>query len=103
MGNWVTSYTEHPVLAKYSEENLQKIVEDSKIPEDIYGLPCHNQRVERAIKLVSEISTKAAKKEDREGIIQTIIASRTEMPAFEVKKQYKMKIQFKKGRTPSHE
>ena len=67
---WVTSYTEPPVLAKYSEENLRKIVEDGKIPEDIYGLPCHNQRVERAIKLVSEISTKAAKKEDREGIIQ---------------------------------
>ena len=41
---------------------------------------CHNQRVERAIKLVSQTSMNAAKKEDREGIIQTVISSRLDLP-----------------------
>ena len=97
---WITSYTEPPVLSKLSEEDLRQIVSDGRVPDDIHALPCHNQRVERAIKLVSETSQKAAKKEDREGIIQTVITSRAELPKFETKKQFKMKLKFKKRRTP---
>ena len=61
----VTSYTEPPVLAALSEDDLQTIVNDGRVPDEIYGLPCHNQRVERAMKLVTETSLKAAKKVNR--------------------------------------
>ena len=92
----VTSYTEPPALAALSEDDLQTIVNEGRVPaRSTYGLPCHNQRVERAIKLVTEISLKAAKKVDHEGIIQTVIASRKELPEFEKKKQFKMKLKFK--------
>ena len=89
------AYTEPPVLSGYSEEDLKWIVTEGKIPGEIYRLPSHNQRVERAIKLVSEASNKAANKLQREGIIQTVIASRKELPKSETKKQFQMKIKFK--------
>ena len=89
------AYTEPPVLAGFSEDNLKWIVTEGKVPGEIYRLPSHNQRVERAIKLVSETSNKAASKEQREGIIQTVIASRKELPKSETKKQFQMKIKFK--------
>ena len=92
----VTSYTESTILAAWSEDDLQTIVNEGRVPaRSTYGLPCHNQRVERAIKLVTEISLKAAKKVDHEGIIQTAMASRRELPEFEKKKQFKMKLKFK--------
>ena len=50
-------------------------------------MPCHNQNVERAIKLVSEYSKKA----DREGFIQSVIASRSELPKFDTKKEFTVK------------
>ena len=59
----VTSYTESTILAALSEDDLQTIVNEGRVPtRSTYGLPCHNQRVERAIKLVTETSLKAAKK-----------------------------------------
>ena len=54
------------------------------MPDDVYGLPCHNQKVERAIKLVSEYSKKASKKADR-GSIKT---SRSELPKFDTKNEF---------------
>ena len=62
------------------------------VSDAIYGLPSHNQRVKRAIKLVSQTSGKAKKKEDREGIIHAVIASyRSELPKFETKREFKIK------------
>ena len=88
---FVTSYTEPPVLSDLSEENLKEIAEKGEISDNLYYLPCHNQKVERAIKLVSQSSQKAREKIDREGIIQTVIASRAALPSFETKKDFKVK------------
>ena len=79
------AYTEPPDLSGYSEDDLKWIVTESEVPGEIYTLPGHNQRVERFIKLVSEASNKAANKLQREGFIETVIASRKELPKSETK------------------
>ena len=90
---YCTSYTELPVLSDLSEDELLCIAEDGKIKDIIRGLPCPNQRVERTIRLVSQTSQKSAKKVDREGIIQTVISSRADLPKFESKFQFKVKLE----------
>ena len=72
---YLVSYTEPPVLSDLSEEALLRVVEEGKVPGQIHDLPCHNQRVEWAIKLVSRTSMKAAKKEDRENGDKTEISN----------------------------
>ena len=91
---YIVSYTEPPVLSDLSEADLLRVVEEGKVPRVIYDLPCHNQRVERAIKLVSQMATKVARKEDRDGMIHAVISSRAELPTFETKKDFKMKWKF---------
>ena len=85
---FITSYSEPPVISDISEDGLRQKANEGKVPEAIYGLPNHNQDVERAIKLVSHVSHKASRKEDREVII---LASRSELPNFETEKQFKVK------------
>ena len=86
-----TSYWEPLLLSDYSVNDLQQIVEVGKMSEDINKLLCHNQNLERAIKLVSEASKRRCLKTDREGIVRTVIASRSNMPMFESKKDYKFR------------
>ena len=97
--SFFTSYTEPPVLCDFTKEDLQHVVEAGKLTDKITGLPCHNQRVERAIKLVSQTSQKSTKKKEREGIIQTVISSRKELPKFETKKQFSVKWSFQSAST----
>ena len=73
-----TRYTEPPILSRCSEEELRQIASEIEAPLEISRLPCHNQGVERTIKLVSESSTK----EDREGIVHSVLASRSDLPKF---------------------
>ena len=97
--SFFTSYTEPPVLCDFTKEDLQHVVEAGKLTDKITGLPCHNQRVERAIKLVSQTSQKSTKKKEREGIIQTVISSRKKLPKFETKKQFSVKWSFQSAST----
>ena len=90
---YCTSYTELPALSNLSKDDLLCIAEDGKIKDIIRGLPCHNQRVERTVMLVSQTSQKAAKKVDREGIILTVISSKADLPKFESKFQFKVKLE----------
>ena len=92
---FITSYSEPPLISDFHEETLKLIAETGKVPHEIYELPCHNQRVERAIKLVTETSQKCARKDEREGIIHTILASRREQPKCNSKKDFQMKIQLR--------
>ena len=98
MISWVTPYTDPPILSGYSLETINLMSEESKVPEEVFGLPCHNQKVERVIKLVSETATKAISQRDREGIVHTVLASREELPKFENKGHFKIKWQFGAGR-----
>ena len=63
--NFITCYTEPPLLSDFSENNLHHLVMEGKVPDEVYGLPCHNQNVERAIKLASEYSKKAFQEDDK--------------------------------------
>ena len=93
-GKFITHYTEPPLLSNFSENDLHHLVTEGKVPDEVYGLPCHNQNVERAIKLVTESSKKACKKTDREGIIQSVISSRFQLPKFDTKKEFTVKWNF---------
>ena len=84
---FITYYTEPPLLSDFSENNVHHVITEGKMPDKVYVLSCHNQNVERAIKLVSEYSKKA----DREGFIQSVIASRSELPKFDTKKEFTVK------------
>ena len=50
--------------------------------------PCHNQAVERHIKLVTEASAAVTGFEKRDGLIRQKIRSRRLMKAFNTKKQF---------------
>ena len=50
--------------------------------------PCHNQALERHIKLVSEASTAVAGFKNRDGLIRQKIRSRKLMKTFNIKKQF---------------
>jgi len=50
--------------------------------------PCHNQTVERHVKLVTETSAQVAKFEQRDGIIKQKIKSRSLMKIFDIKMQF---------------
>ena len=64
-----------------------------------YDLPCPNQRVEQAIKLVTATSQKSVKKLKKEGIIHTVIASRKMLPRNDSKKDFIMKIKLNRPKT----
>ena len=85
-GNYVTEYTDPPLLAEYSMDEIEAMIEDVSVPKELYSLPCHNQKVERAIKLVSETSKKVTTRVRRDGMIRNVLLSRDEMPRFETKK-----------------
>ena len=76
METHVTEYTDPPILSGYSVQEIKCMDQDNKVPNEVYDLPCHNQKVERAIKLVTETSKKARTKMEREGIVNNVISSR---------------------------
>ena len=87
------------MLSSLAFEEIIEIADSGDIPRHIYDLSCHNQRVERAIKLVTATSQKSVKKQKKEGIIQTVIASRKELPRSDSKKDFIMKIKLNKPKT----
>jgi hypothetical protein len=60
---------------------------DPAPPKKSYPYPCHSQRVEQIIPLVSMAANKCGPK-DREGYIKNVLKSRKEMPKFDTKKDY---------------
>lgn len=60
------------------------------IEDDIIDIPCHIQATdERHIQIVSKVSTAAATKERREGIIAVKISSYKKRPKFDSKQDFK--------------
>lgn len=52
-------------------------------------LPIHTQAVERHVKLVTDVSKRYVKVDDRDGSIRATKKSRELIPAFKSKKDYK--------------
>ncbi|GBN80701.1 hypothetical protein AVEN_152068-1 [Araneus ventricosus] len=66
--------------------------------------PCHNQAVERCVKLVTEASQKIVGTNSRDGFIRTTLLSRFSMPSFSSKSysntkisKYQKKLKASKG------
>lgn len=93
MVNWdKQKWTEPPLTSNLSIEELQTIESDgekSEIFREIINIPCHTQDVERCVKMVTEASQKVAGPDARDGYIRSQIKSRSLMPKFGSKKDFK--------------
>lgn len=84
--------TPPPVLSKVSNEELTEIVKTTDVA---YGwefsyFPCHTQAVERTVKLVTEASAAVCGHDARDDMIRATLQSRSIMPKFNIKSQYKL-------------
>lgn len=75
---------EPPLTRDLSTDELEDVIENPLI----FGHPCHNQAVERHVKLVTEASATVTTFERRDGLIRQRIRSRKIMKDFETKKQF---------------
>lgn len=88
---WAESQvTSPPLFSHITDEDLIDMMEKLK-PIDITfsSFPCHTQAVERCVKLVTEASITVAGEKARDGIIRAKLESRSVMPTFDCKAQYK--------------
>ena len=75
---------EPPLTRNLSTEDLEDVLESPLV----FKHPCHNQAVERHVKLVTEASASVTTFERRDGLIRQRIRSRKIMKDFETKKQF---------------
>ena len=47
-GVFRTEYTDTPLLSGYSLQEIECMAQKGRVPCDLYNLPCHNQKVDRA-------------------------------------------------------
>lgn len=76
--------TEPPAIQHLSLEELN----DLRVQPLMLDHPCHNQAVERHIKLVTEASASVTGFEKHDGMIRQRIQSRKIMKSFQTKKQF---------------
>lgn len=90
MIDWEANVCLEPVLTKHiSTETLQNMLQEDKIKVDLPLLPCHNQAVERMVKLVTEASQCVVGHDNRDGFIRVRLSRRTLMPCFNTKSQFR--------------
>ena len=77
---------EPPATTQLSDWEIETNIK-SKTQYELDNFPCHTQAVERMVKVVTEASISIGLKQ-REGAIQTKLASRSLNPKFETKQQY---------------
>lgn len=80
----VQEMQEPPALRDLKNEDIEAIRQNKLMLEH----PCHNQAVERHIKLVTEASAIVAGFEKRDGLIRLKIRSQKLMKTFDTKKQF---------------
>ena len=70
------------------------MVEAGEVPENIRSLPCHNQKLERTKdhKIGKWNVEKIVDKDEKEGILHSVLASRSELPRFESKQEFVKKL-----------
>ncbi|GBM67382.1 hypothetical protein AVEN_239571-1 [Araneus ventricosus] len=82
--------TSPPILRDISTAVFSSIVRDKKSPEwDFVHFPCHAQAVKWCGKLVTEASAKVYGFQNRDGFIRSTFFSRSFMPEFEHKADFK--------------
>lgn len=79
-----------PMLREVCEDDIKSLINsDTKPMRDIKKFPCHTQAVERCVKLVTEASNKVCGHEARDGYIRSTLLSRSVMPNFSQKSDFK--------------
>ena len=80
MIDWENSFVTEPPLTNSlpNEDLLQCIDQQMEVP----NYPCHNQAVERNVKLVTEASLSVAGEEARHGMVLFTITSRKKYACF---------------------
>ena len=82
--------TSPPMLRDIPTAVFKSIVLDKINPEwDFVHFPCHTQAVERCVKIVTEASAKFYGFQNRDGFIRTTFFSRSVMPEFDHKADFK--------------
>ena len=83
--------TEPPVTMSISDDDLREFIREPTMPVVTFDrYPCHTQAVERWIKVVTEASKSACRKNRRDGFIRTRLESKAKMPIFETKWDFNM-------------
>lgn len=77
-------------MENVSTESLEDLLNTKIIPKfEFINFPCYTQNVERMVKLVMESSTKVCGEENRDSFIRATLFSRSAMPSFNCKKDFK--------------
>jgi len=83
--------TEPPLLEDISVDELEMLVASGETPvTDFLRYPCHTQAVERAVKLITEALASVCGEKARDGFIRVRLESRTIMPYFNTKEDYRI-------------
>ena len=88
MIEWSDDITEPYLTEHFSEDDLRNFIRDGSKDNVILKFLCHNQAVERHVKLVTECSSKVCTGETQNKLAKTIIRARDKMPKFETKKDF---------------
>ena len=87
----VAKLSSPPLLRRVTNEKIHSFVQSGDIPDwDVKKCPFHSQAVERCVKLVTEASLKVCDSQSRDGFIRTTLKSRSMIPDFTTKSQYKV-------------
>lgn len=83
--------TQPPIVDGCSDDEIKSLVDlyDNSCIYNFAMIPCHNQAVERCIKVVTESSLEVCGAENRDGLIRNVLNSRCIMPIFSSKNDYK--------------
>lgn len=83
--------THEPIFTKQIEtDEIKSMIKSKEFPNDIIPpIPCHTQAVERHIKIVTEASASVVGVKNRDGFIMNKLKSRSVMPKFDSKCDFK--------------
>ncbi|KAL4712560.1 hypothetical protein ACJJTC_007576 [Scirpophaga incertulas] len=94
LNDWTNcQFSSPPLLKDVTDDELKTYIKTEEVPKwEILSqkMPVHTQAVERSVKLVSEASAKVCGSAARDGYIRTTLKSRSTMPAFDNKRQFKL-------------
>ena len=92
MINWSSVDCCCPPLLKYTVNEMELFIKEKSYPSgplhNFSGYPCHNQAVERGVKLVTEASKCKYGFSERDGFIRSRTNSRASRRYFDCKKQF---------------
>jgi hypothetical protein len=89
--DWQTTPRLEPVLTKHisTAQISSWLSSTTDVDIDIQPFPCHNQAVERLVKIVTESASKVYGHDSRDGYIRVLLERRKLMPHFDMKSQFK--------------